>query len=142
MPLALAVHVNVVDAGIALAVQVYIVAAGIVLAVQVYVVAAGIVLAVQDEKRIISATWAKDEDIGRFLRSLPNWRSLKDDRRHVMSEDDQRAMNSKESSVLTSNLSSGDALIPPQEIIHGDCQLHLAISHRSICAAHRTSCLV
>jgi exocyst complex component 4 len=29
-----------------------------------------------EDKRIISAQWAKDEDISRFLKSLPNWRSL------------------------------------------------------------------
>lgn len=34
-----------------------------------------------------------------------------------MSEKDLRAMNSKESSILTSNLSSVEALIPQQEII-------------------------
>ncbi|XP_065316827.1 exocyst complex component 4-like isoform X1 [Gordionus sp. m RMFG-2023] len=30
-----------------------------------------------EDKRIISATWAKDEDINRFLRSLPNWHLMR-----------------------------------------------------------------
>jgi len=72
-----------------------------------------------EEKRIISATWAKDEDISRFLRSLPNWRNLKEEQTEgsEMSEEDLRAMNSKESSILTSNLSTTEAVIPEQEII-------------------------
>ena len=56
-------------------------------------------------------------------RSLPNWRSLKEASgaaSHVLSEDDMRALNVKESNILTNNLSSSDALIPKQEIIESE----------------------
>ena len=33
----------------------------------------GLVQPEAEDKRIISAPWAKDEDISRFLKSLPNW---------------------------------------------------------------------
>ena len=33
----------------------------------------GLVQPDAEDKRIISAQWAKDEDISRFLKSLPNW---------------------------------------------------------------------
>ena len=39
------------------------------------------------------------------------------DEESQISEEDVRALNSKESSILTSNLSSDDQLIPQQEII-------------------------
>lgn len=29
-----------------------------------------------DEKLVISASWAKDDDISRLLKSLPNWLSM------------------------------------------------------------------
>lgn len=77
-----------------------------------------------DEKRVISANWVKDDDINRFLRSLPNWQNLKEESQEVsMSEEDLRAMNFKESSILTSNLSSGESLIPQSEIIGDVLQL-------------------
>ena len=37
----------------------------------------GLVQPESEDKRIISAQWAKDDDINRFLRSLPNWVSLR-----------------------------------------------------------------
>lgn len=60
------------------------------------------------------------------FRSLPNWKNLKcgsEEDQEEMSEDDLRAMNCKESSILTSNLSSTDALIPQQEVISDVIQL-------------------
>ena len=33
----------------------------------------GLVQPEAEDKRIISAQWAKDEDISRFLKALPNW---------------------------------------------------------------------
>ena len=53
------------------------------------------------------------------FRSLPNWKNLQTGfgEQEEMSEMDLHAMNCKESSILTSNLSSTDALIPPQEVI-------------------------
>ncbi|CAH1277333.1 EXOC4 [Branchiostoma lanceolatum] len=40
----------------------------------------GVVQRGSEEQRIISATWAKDEDISRLLRSLPNWQNLENRR--------------------------------------------------------------
>ena len=40
-----------------------------------------------------------------------------------ISEEDMRGLNSKESTILTRNLSSGEALIPQQEIIAEVAQL-------------------
>ena len=37
----------------------------------------GLVQPESEDKRIISAQWAKDDDISRFLRSLPNWVGLR-----------------------------------------------------------------
>ena len=57
-------------------------------------------------------------------RSLPNWQNLKEESQEVsMSEEDLRAMNFKESSILTSNLSSSESLIPLSEIISDVVQL-------------------
>ncbi|BFZ01690.1 hypothetical protein BsWGS_04730 [Bradybaena similaris] len=91
-----------------------------------------------DEKRIISAMWAKDEDISRFLRSLPSWRSLqprqgKELDRTICSEEEIRALNSKEAVILISNLSSDESLIPQQEIITDISQMRtVANVHESL----------
>ena len=45
------------------------------------------------------------------------------DEESQISEEDMHALNSKESSILTSNLSSDDQLIPQQEIITDMSQL-------------------
>ncbi|XP_074643044.1 exocyst complex component 4-like [Tubulanus polymorphus] len=76
----------------------------------------GIVLSDTDDKRVISATWAKDEDINRLLRSLPNWQQIHSDDETLseqqanISEEDMRALNSKESIILTSNLSTFESI--------------------------------
>uniref|UniRef100_A0A0B7A5Q8 Exocyst complex component Sec8 n=2 Tax=Arion vulgaris TaxID=1028688 RepID=A0A0B7A5Q8_9EUPU len=91
-----------------------------------------------DEKRIISAMWAKDEDISRFLRSLPSWRSLqprqgKELDRTICSEEEIRALNSKEAVILISNLSGDESLIPQQEIITDITQMRtVANVHESL----------
>ena len=60
----------------------------------------------------------------RRCRSLPNWQSLKEESaQHPMSEEDMRSMNLKESSILTSNLSSSESLIPHSEMITDVSQL-------------------
>ncbi|XP_063877986.1 exocyst complex component 4-like [Scylla paramamosain] len=80
-----------------------------------------------EDKRIISATWAKDEDISRFLRDLPNWRALQagvtsdsclegDENPEEVGE-----RNRKEAEILTGNL--GDQLIPQHEILADSSQL-------------------
>ncbi|XP_042242487.1 exocyst complex component 4-like isoform X2 [Homarus americanus] len=80
-----------------------------------------------EDKRIISATWAKDEDISRFLRDLPNWRVLQ---AGVSSEctiggdenpEEVGERNRKEAEILTGNL--GDQLIPQHEILADPAQL-------------------
>ncbi|CAH1783447.1 unnamed protein product [Owenia fusiformis] len=94
----------------------------------------GIVSAESEDQRIISATWAKDEDISRLLRSLPIWSIWKQaDRENTLSEADMRVLNSKESDILTSNLASVESLIPLHEIIHDIGQLRtLGNMHESL----------
>lgn len=91
-----------------------------------------------DERRVISAMWAKDEDISRFLRSLPSWRSLQSSRgqelasEDVCSEEEIKALNSKEAQILISNLTSSDGLIQ-QEIITDVTQMRtIANVHESL----------
>ncbi|XP_071090012.1 exocyst complex component 4-like [Haliotis cracherodii] len=91
-----------------------------------------------DEKRVISAQWAKDEDISRFLRSLPSWRTLQPGEgqeldRTMCSEEEMRALNSKEAVILIRNLSSDETLIPQQEIITDVTQMRtVANVHESL----------
>ncbi|GFO03009.1 exocyst complex component 4, partial [Plakobranchus ocellatus] len=91
-----------------------------------------------DEKRVISALWAKDDDISRFLRSLPTWRSLqprqgKELDRTICSEEEIRALNSKEAVILISTLSTDESLIPQQEIITDVTQMRtVANVHESL----------
>ncbi|ESN96349.1 hypothetical protein HELRODRAFT_186534 [Helobdella robusta] len=66
-----------------------------------------------EEKKVMSALWMKDDDISRFLRSLPNFLDLKkvsvsDEEQTQISDEDLRAMNAKESTVLTNNLLTGN----------------------------------
>ncbi|XP_034169039.2 exocyst complex component 4 [Pangasianodon hypophthalmus] len=72
-----------------------------------------------EEKLIISASWAKDEDISRLLQSLPNWANMTQPRQLRQKREDEedftRAAFAKESEVLTGNL--GDKLIPQNEIL-------------------------
>ncbi|XP_041368480.1 exocyst complex component 4-like isoform X2 [Gigantopelta aegis] len=90
-----------------------------------------------DEKRVISALWAKDEDISRFLRSLPSWRSLHQAETElnqtVCSEAELRVLSVKEVTILISNLSSDESLIPQHEIITDITQMRtIANVHESL----------
>ncbi|XP_074593474.1 exocyst complex component secretory 8 [Brevipalpus obovatus] len=84
-----------------------------------------------EDKRVISATWAKDADINRFLKDLPNWPSSQRASKTnptkslasigtSMTFDESpeviRLRNKKESEILTSNLAQ-DTLIPVHEIL-------------------------
>lgn len=97
----------------------------------------GIVQPESEDKRIISATWAKDEDINRFLKGLPNWpssqRIIRDGHAKSLASigtsmtfDESpeliRLRNMKESEILASNLTQ-DTLIPPHEILSDVSQL-------------------
>lgn len=97
----------------------------------------GIVQPESEDKRIISATWAKDEDINRFLKGLPNWpssqRVIRDGHNKSLSSigtsmtfDESpeliRLRNMKESEILASNLTQ-DTLIPRHEILYDIAQL-------------------
>lgn len=90
----------------------------------------GIVQPESEDKRIISATWAKDEDISRFLRSLPNWMNLQHLKENSEGPDveelpeEVRLRNKKESEILTGNL-AGDTLIPQHEILSDTSQLRI-----------------
>ncbi|KAB0800327.1 hypothetical protein PPYR_06067 [Photinus pyralis] len=83
----------------------------------------GIVQPHSEDRRICSAAWLKDEDISRFLKSLPNWLNLKaqqecqtrNDRRKTNrdlhpeeeSPEDVRQRNRREAEILGSNLGEG-----------------------------------
>ncbi|MBN3285736.1 EXOC4 protein, partial [Polyodon spathula] len=88
-----------------------------------------------EEKLTISASWAKDEDISRLLKSLPNWSNMAQPRQVRQKREDEedftRAAFAKESEVLTGNL--GDKLIPPNEILRDVSDLKaLANLHESL----------
>ncbi|RZC35473.1 exocyst complex component 4 [Asbolus verrucosus] len=85
----------------------------------------GIVQPHSEDRRICSAAWLKDEDISRFLKSLPNWLNLKaqqeyqarserirrvlrrDQRSEEESPEDVRMRNRREAEILASNLGEG-----------------------------------
>merc|ERR1719244_1687103 len=98
----------------------------------------GLVQPDAEDKRIISAQWAKDEDISRFLKSLPNWstvavtdnKTANDITAEETSEEIERR-NTKETDMLVQNLGSSD--IPPHEILSDPAQLRsLAQLHESL----------
>ncbi|XP_025829668.1 exocyst complex component 4 isoform X3 [Agrilus planipennis] len=85
----------------------------------------GIVQPHSEDRRICSAAWLKDEDISRFLKSLPNWMNLKAQQEHQArherkvsragqelhpeeeSPEDIRQRNRREAEILASNLGEG-----------------------------------
>jgi exocyst complex component 4 len=87
----------------------------------------GIVQPDAEDKRIYSVTWLKDEDISRFLKTLPNYLDLKTANAKAkhrklkteMSEEDSptqiQQRNMREAEMLTSNL--GDGGISQHEIL-------------------------
>ncbi|XP_002922674.1 exocyst complex component 4 [Ailuropoda melanoleuca] len=88
-----------------------------------------------EEKLVISASWAKDDDISRLLKSLPNWLNMAQPKqlrpKREEEEDFIRAAFGKESEVLIGNL--GDKLIPPQDILRDVSDLKaLANMHESL----------
>ncbi|XP_061876266.1 exocyst complex component 4 [Colius striatus] len=88
-----------------------------------------------DEKLVISASWSKDDDISRLLKSLPNWSNMAQPKqlrpKREEEEDFIRAAFGKESEVLIGNL--GDKLIPQQEILRDVSDLKaLANMHESL----------
>ncbi|KAI5274031.1 exocyst complex component 4 isoform X1 [Manis pentadactyla] len=88
-----------------------------------------------EEKLVISASWAKDDDISRLLKSLPNWINMAQPKqlraKREEEEDFIRAAFGKESEVLIGNL--GDKLIPPQDILRDVSDLKaLANVHESL----------
>ncbi|XP_060543030.1 exocyst complex component 4 [Pantherophis guttatus] len=88
-----------------------------------------------DDKMVISASWAKDDDITRLLKSLPNWSNMAQPKqlrpKREEEEDFIRTAFGKESEVLIGNL--GDKLIPQQEILRDVSDLKaLANMHESL----------
>ncbi|KAG8138500.1 putative Exocyst complex component 4 protein, partial [Naja naja] len=88
-----------------------------------------------DDKMVISASWAKDDDITRLLKSLPNWSNMAQPKqlrpKREEEEDFIRTAFGKESEVLIGNL--GDKLIPQQEILQDVSDLRaLANMHESL----------
>ncbi len=74
-----------------------------------------------EDKRIISAQWAKDEDINRFLQSLPNWRGIRDPSAKVESPEAVEQRNLRETQILKDNL--GSSKISDHEILYDMGQL-------------------
>lgn len=78
---------------------------------------------------IISATWAKDDDISRLLRSLPNWTNLyghsNKHRKKEIEENSEaiRMRNERESELLINNL--GDSIIKKNEVILNTADLKM-----------------
>ena len=94
----------------------------------------GLVQPDSEDKRVISATWAKDEDINRFLRSLPSWTALQavraqrnygsaEGETYEESPEEINQRSAKETEILTGNL--GDSVIPPHEILADPMQLRI-----------------
>jgi exocyst complex component 4 len=81
----------------------------------------GLVQPESEDKRIISAQWAKDEDINRFLRSLPNWLNIRDSSGTIESPEAVEQRNIKEAQVLKGNM--GAAKISDHEILYDMGQL-------------------
>ena len=82
----------------------------------------GVVQPESEDKRIISAQWAKDDDIARFLKSLPNWQAVKTpeaDNAESPQEVEQR--NTKETAMLKGNLGASE--ISSHEILYDPVQL-------------------
>uniref|UniRef100_A0A182K880 Exocyst complex component Sec8 n=1 Tax=Anopheles christyi TaxID=43041 RepID=A0A182K880_9DIPT len=91
----------------------------------------GIVQPETEDKRIYSVAWLKDDDITRFLKSLPNWTDLKSSNARFRQLQQKRLMktepseeesptqiqqrNVREAEMLTSNLGEGG--ISQQEIL-------------------------
>ncbi|XP_037947074.1 exocyst complex component 4 [Teleopsis dalmanni] len=107
----------------------------------------GIVQPDSEDKRIYSVAWLKDEDISRFLKTLPNWTDLKSSnqrpkhgkklqRNHFEPSEEESPLqvqqrNIREAEMLTSNLGEGG--ITQQEIL-GDISVlkELAILQESM----------
>ncbi|XP_053321528.1 exocyst complex component 4 [Spea bombifrons] len=88
-----------------------------------------------DEKLVISGSWAKDDDITRLLKSLPNWLNMAQPKQLRPKREDEedfiRAAFAKESEVLIGNL--GDKLIQHNEIMGDVSDLKaLANLHESL----------
>ncbi|KAK7863550.1 hypothetical protein R5R35_011175 [Gryllus longicercus] len=95
----------------------------------------GIVQPDSEDKRICSAAWLKDEDISRFIKSLPNWTDLQKQkathaRRRLLrreetteeeSPEDIRQRNLREAEILASNLGEGG--VSAHEILSDTSQL-------------------
>ncbi|XP_012280945.1 exocyst complex component 4 [Orussus abietinus] len=83
----------------------------------------GIVHPESEDKKICSAAWLKDDDISRFIKSLPNWTTMKSEariyrdvnRRSIRRQETQdeespeevRQRNMREAEILASNLGEG-----------------------------------
>ncbi|OXU21806.1 hypothetical protein TSAR_005060 [Trichomalopsis sarcophagae] len=110
----------------------------------------GIVQPDRHDRLICSAAWLKDDDISRFIKSLPNWESMKSEveqyrrgptgrrmparRQETQDEEspeDVRQRNLREAEILASNLGEGG--IAPNEILSDVEQLRsLALLQESI----------
>ena len=77
-----------------------------------------------------------------IIRSLPNWQNLQhsEDLSLIISEEERKSLNLKESQILTSNLSAHDSTIAQHEILNEPIQLKLIGNlHESLVIVFSTS---
>merc|ERR1712223_212153 len=83
----------------------------------------GVVQPESEDKRIISAEWAKDEDIARFLKALPNWQVVQEPSAEIAeSPQEVDLRNTKETAMLKRNL-GGFSEIPVHNLLYDANQL-------------------
>ena len=83
----------------------------------------GVVQPESEDKRIISAEWAKDEDIARFLKALPNWQVVQEPSAEIAESPQEIDLrNTKETAMLKRNL-GGFSEIPVHNLLYDANQL-------------------
>lgn len=99
----------------------------------------GLICPDSDERHIFSVTWARDKDISRLLRSLPNWTNLQiennvDEKTHEFEESPEeiRFRNKEESELLIRNLSCKDSISTCEIISDHNKLKNLGLMHESM----------
>lgn len=99
----------------------------------------GLVCLDSDDRHIFSVTWARDKDISRLLRSLPNWTNLQiedsvEEKTHEFEESPEeiRFRNKEESELLIRNLSCKDSISTCEIISDHNKLKNLALMHESM----------
>ena len=77
----------------------------------------GVVQPDSEDKRIISAQWATDEDISRLLKSLPNWQLAVSDTLSIIEHGGDRADRENQAAAVAVSAES------PQEVEQRNAQV-------------------